>query len=546
MRRYISIFVMLLFGATMPGVSIGTPVNEPLLEKVTTPDATRGALVKLTGSNFSNDWKEMKIVLIGRTTHEAEVDSFSPPTALSFIVPSDVPVGRYMVRLLATQDKKPRTQIALKMPPEETELRVTRDLKEPLKLTAVTPRVVYPKTVKGDETYELNLLGSGFSRFGPDHVLSIVNHGEVDVEWLDRYPEINRPYDKVYGYAQSSRELRIWGFPHTNHQGSLTLRVRIGDQETDPVGFILSRVKRYTPLWVALGLTALIMVIILWLISKGVGTYKISGQPVNFLKNVFLLEKQTNTYSLSKLQFYLWTGVAVFGYSYLTIARSLIQGVFEFANIPSGLPAIILISGATSVTAQGIVTTKGAKGAGDVMPSLADLVSSGGVAVVDRFQFLVWTLLGVMAYLFLVGSSDPANIEKLPKIPEGFLYLMGISSAGYLGGKMTRKPGPIISNVEAATDKNDKTNLKLNLSVQGSNLSVEPKILIDDVEILRSKFHIDKDKTTPEEPPKDKDFARKLIITIMQPKPEWLANKHKLTLVNGDSQLAVYNFESQP
>src|SRR5439155_7622880 len=121
----------------------------------------------------------------------------------------------------------------------------------------------------------------------------------------------------------------------------------------------------------------------------------------------------------------------------------------EFAPIPEGLPGILAVSGGTAALAAGINNVRGPKGAGEEQPSFADLITTGGVVVAERFQFLVWTVLGALAFLFLVVFSDPATIQDLPKVPDGFLYLMGVSSAGYLGGKLARKPGPVIVTIVA-------------------------------------------------------------------------------------------------
>jgi len=102
--------------------------------------------------------------------------------------------------------------------------------------------------------------------------------------------------------------------------------------------------------------------------------------------------------SLSKFQFYAWTAAGVFGYILLTLAQSLVQGRFVFADIPKNLPGIILISAATTATSQGITSVKGAKGAGDIYPSVADFVTTGGLVVAravpvfsldDRWSFHV-------------------------------------------------------------------------------------------------------------------------------------------------------------
>jgi hypothetical protein len=57
----------------------------------------------------------------------------------------------------------------------------------------------------------------------------------------------------------------------------------------------------------------------------------------------------------------------------------------------------------------------------------------------DRFQFFVWTLVGFLGFLLLVLLADPSTLKELPDVPQGFIYLMGISAAGYLDGKVVRR-----------------------------------------------------------------------------------------------------------
>jgi hypothetical protein len=256
--------------------------------------------------------------------------------------------------------------------------------------------------------------------------------------------------------------------------------------------------------------------------------------------------------------------VAVFGYSYLTVARSLIQGVFEFAPIPEGLPGIIAVSAGTAALAAGVTNARGSKGAGDEQPSFADLITIGGVVVAERFQFLVWTVLGALAFLFVVVFSDPATIQNLPKVPEGFLYLMGISSAGYLGGKLVRRPGPIIDTIVAQQGT-------LVIDIQGSNLSQNASFMIDDRELTHdllplpsnvSQSRVPKDATLEvirrDNDANQTDFALVLRLTIADEKtwlaerrkadpglksdPDWLGGTHRLCLVNPDGQKAVVSF----
>jgi len=95
----------------------------------------------------------------------------------------------------------------------------------------------------------------------------------------------------------------------------------------------LSRVNRTTPALIAVLILALFVALIVLVLRKKNLSTPSDGNKVGILGAIFL-DKETDTYSLNKLQFYLWMAAAVFGYIYLSIARSLVQGNFEFADIP--------------------------------------------------------------------------------------------------------------------------------------------------------------------------------------------------------------------
>jgi hypothetical protein len=46
-----------------------------------------------------------------------------------------------------------------------------------------------------------------------------------------------------------------------------------------------------------------------------------------------------------------------------------------------------------------------------------------------------------------VVRENPATIQTLPGVPDSLMALMGLSSAGYLGAKLARKPGPNILEI---------------------------------------------------------------------------------------------------
>jgi hypothetical protein len=297
------------------------------------------------------------------------------------------------------------------------------------------PEYVYPDS---QNSYSFKINGKAFGDKATTAVL--FNDCDIGVTWLEE-PKPDQ-FDRPYGVIKSDqKEIELWGIHRSKYHGTVKVMVQTINGPSNAKNINLSYVQAGWPQWIATGVTALIFgipLIILGLTRNK--AYKIDGIPVNSL-TALLLDPETDTFSLSKFQFYVWTLAGVFGYAFLTISRSLVQGVFQFAPLPQYLPGIILVSGATTVVAAGITSAKGPKGAGEIQPSLSDFIKIGGVVVAERFQFLIWTLLRTAGFIFFIWFNDPAAIQNLPQIPQGFLCLMGLSSAGYLGGKLARKPG---------------------------------------------------------------------------------------------------------
>jgi hypothetical protein len=226
--------------------------------------------------------------------------------------------------------------------------------------------------------------------------------------------------------------------------GEFHVQVAVGDEISKPQIF---RVYAYGKISVALmaAVIALILALLpLLLLSRVKESYTISRQ--EYKLRLLFLDPQTDTYSLSKLQFYLWTNAALFGYAYLFISCVLIQhGMWP--DIPPNLPGVIAIAAGTSVSSQIITSSKGSKGAGSLYPSFADFITSGGVVAPDRLQMLLWTLFGVSAFIVSTLGQAPAIIQGLPTVPDHLLFMMGLSSAGYLGGKLARKAGPVVDEI---------------------------------------------------------------------------------------------------
>jgi hypothetical protein len=213
---------------------------------------------------------------------------------------------------------------------------------------------------------------------------------------------------------------------------------------------------------------------VILLLYYGNGRVLTSGTAVGLLK-ASLIDTDTRTYSLSKVQFYIWGFAIIAGYIYLTMARSLVQGAFEFADIPDNLAMLMGISVGTSVAAVGVTSLAGNKGAGDVDPTPADLITSGGVVAPERLLHLLWTVVGGIAFVVFAFSIPPETIDNLPSVPNGFLELMGVSAAGYVGGKIARGPGPNVVNAVAALNAAGDA---FTLTLDGADLSKDASFLL--------------------------------------------------------------------
>lgn len=301
----------------------------------------------------------------------------------------------------------------------------------------------------------------------------------------------------------------------------------------------------------ALLVVAALLGTVLLLLNSGQGRVLSTGKSVGLLRAAFL-DTETRTYSLAKLQFYIWGFVIVAGYIYLTMARSLVQGAFEFAAIPTNLPLLMGISVGTSVASVGVASLAGNKGAGDVDPMPSDLITSGGVVAPERLLHLLWTIIGGLAFLFFAFSIPPETINNLPSVPEGFLQLMGISAAGYVAGKVARGPGPNIQGIVIdKPDPNAATPLNpLPIQIDGASLATEGAIFL----MTQTRPAVNRPDTTVRLvlPLRDGSVvnANKMATRIrasIAPLPPDLVfavnNRYRLTIVNPDGEKAAREFK---
>ena len=280
------------------------------------------------------------------------------------------------------------------------------------------------------------------------------------------------------------------------------------------------------------------------LVYRGVEHSRLAGESTGVLA-AFFLDRQTNSFSLSKFQVIAWTTVAVFGYIYLFLCRTCIQWTFSFPPIPANLPTLLGLSAGTTVTAMGITSAHGSKGSGPIHPSMADFVSTGGLVAGERFQFFIWTIVGCLGFLGLILAADPASLTQMPDIQGTFLTLMGVSSVGYLAGKFVRQPGPIIEllTVQEVIPATDDHRGIMKIQVKGQNLSDGAVITVDANQLRIDEFTIT--GITKQNPNSNDSFYSVLEIDLLDAE-KYRTGSHILFIVNDDGQSACESFPMNP
>jgi len=394
----------------------------------------------------------------GTATSTVALDK-DPKTGL---VPRTLNAGNFTVSL--TVDKKEIPCGTLSVTPERV-----------LKLFQFDPsgtdkgRTLFVKDEKGEtteqNTVQLTLNGSGFLTGSQESEnIILLDNKPWPVQWDNgctdpalNSSDRNAPLDRnkiTHAHAVDSSRIELCDVPiSASNVVQLTVKqAGLAPSQTWPFRFF-----RWSTVSVGIiaGLVALLLALLVLSLVRILKSTQKDPSKYNVIKILFL-DLETNTYSLSKFQFYWWTAAALFGYAYLVIGRMLVQGQ-SWPDMPPGLPAIIGIGAGTSVGAVIASGVQGPKGGGAEEPSLGDLVTSGGAAAPDRVQMLVWTILGVSVFCISVLGHQPGFIKDLDPVPTGILYMMGLSSIGYLGGKLARKGGPLLNDIQVTPQESDDT-----------------------------------------------------------------------------------------
>ncbi len=321
----------------------------------------------------------------------------------------------------------------------------------------------------------------------------------------------------------------------------MRVRVRVKDtsgQETASEFssyFILSRVNHRIVVTLTIVFFALLMYVVYVLVSRGVQDYVIAGVKFSPLAS-FLLDKDTNTYSLSKFQLLALSLVSFFAYVYVFLCQALVQWRFVLPDIPDNYPSLLAISAGTTVVAAGLNKTIGSKGSGPVMPSAADFITNGGLVVVERFQFFVWTIIACVSFLALILMQDPATLSQLPVMPTGLLYVMGVSATGYLAGKAVRNPGPNLKGVAVSAQNQD-----LKVTLTGENLDKQATFRIDGALQQTTTAGV----AGQPQPQAPQDYCTQLDFVLVAA-ASFATDDHTFEITNGDGIGAQLPFTGTP
>jgi hypothetical protein len=484
--------------------------------------------------------------------------------SLHFSLPADMPSGTYLVYVAIGQDKSA----------VPGQLRVLPDSAAQVHLDSVYPLTSYRNAIHN--AFDFEIVGQNLAKNAEDNVVEIVDEGPIPMgtkQECDK-PIAGSKYSKpcrVFDPGMEGSKLKIVGFQPGPYQGPLQVRVHVGNNVSNAVPIVFSGISQGGVVAGAAAVFAALTVVLLTLVKKGVGSYPApsSGQKFGTLEALFL-DRETNSYSLSKAQVLAWTAVTVYGYIYLFLCRTLIQWDFSFPPVAQNLPALFFASAGTTVAATAITSSRGSKGAGPIQPSWADFISTGGLVAGERFQFFIWTVVGCLGYVYLVVRNNPATLRELPNVPDNFLYLMGVSSAAYLGGKLVRKPGPIVKmlsvakTTDPATPPSDPAAARglldqsfrpgdkvtpqfpvLTINLKGENLDPTATIKVDGQPVRNGMFWI-----TPEKPQDETSgFSKEINVSLNNPDTgvaPYVEGTHTLTIVNTDGQAAETEFPVDP
>lgn len=158
-----------------------------------------------------------------------------------------------------------------------------------------------------------------------------------------------------------------------------------------------------------------------------------------------LIEGADGAPSTSKLQWFLWTIIALFSYTVIYAARISLGITSPITDIPSSLLIAMGFSVTTMAAAKGITASYVTSGQIVKAPAKRPPRGPGAIFTDDdgdpdlsKVQMMAWTFIGIGVYLIRVAQqvSSP-DVPELPDIDVALMVLMGLGQGAYLGKKLT-------------------------------------------------------------------------------------------------------------
>ena len=487
---------VLLLGLALAGPCLGADEGMQLKPRALRPSET----LSVTPGVRIDPSKKVFVRLIGPT----QIDDLAADASqvsrgrLRVVLPKQMRQGKYDVELVTEIGEVLEKGGKLKILATE--------------MPAINKIVPHPSyAVDGIYTFELQ--GENFGNDANENLIRINDvpvHFERYVTDRGRRATAADCQGKFPCLVGNRRRLQVFGLSLEKQPffRPMNVSVQVDSLTSADQPLLLSWVGRGTPVLIAFGVLGFLSLIVYVLAREKAKPYyrtkkKKWYQPIIYL----FIEPESNTYSLSRLQLILWTAAAIVAYVYLAASQSLVQWKWQLADVPEGLPTLLGLSVGTTALAIGATESRGGKGAGPVHPGFGDFITTGGVLAPERLQFFLWTIIGVFGFVTATLAQDPATVTQLPKVPDNFLPLMGVSAGGYLAGKFVRKPGPVIKQLDPRPPYAAGAPFPAGIRIVGANLSPRAQVAINGVPITSGDVIV---------PPPQSDvaeFVTELVVT---------------------------------
>lgn len=154
---------------------------------------------------------------------------------------------------------------------------------------------------------------------------------------------------------------------------------------------------------------------------------------LNFMPFV-LYDSDTNMYSLSNFQAFLWTLTFIGSYFFVALSIGLLLNNGNMPDFNPSLIALLGISYGGHISANYVESKSSSKARKVGVPEIKDLFcSEDGTFNLPKFQLFGFTIIANAIYIFNLFEGNV--LEGLPDIPQSLHTLLLTSQGGYVGGK---------------------------------------------------------------------------------------------------------------